>query len=205
KDTFRLLNPGFTFGGPIKKDRLWFFLGFAPFEHSLDRTVNFAPASCNPGCAEGTQTFHLKNWQYYSTARLDANLTQKVRVFGSWLYQFERETGSTLPSADPIPSEAGTFLNSGTVGYANEGINTFFAQYSPSHGWSQPNATYNVGADLTLTPKIVATTRFGYFFTNYHDFGWPTTGANLSWNLSGIGATANCTPQPCTPSAPHPT
>ena len=210
-DTFHVLQPGFTIGGPVKKDRIWFFLGFAPLGRSVSRTVNFNPSICNlptAGClnqSAGNQTFKLKNWQYYSTARLDATLTQKVRVFGSWLYQFERETGSTLPSADPIPNQANTFLNSGTVGYANEGINTFFAQYSPSHGWSQPNATYNVGADLTLTPKIVATTRFGYFFTNYHDFGWPTTGANLSWNLSGIGATANCTPQPCTPSAPIPT
>jgi hypothetical protein len=185
-DTFRLLQPGFTFGGPIKKDRLWFFLGFAPFEHSLSRTVNFAPALCSPTCtnqAAGNQTFKLKNWQYYSTARLDANLTQKVRVFGSWLYQHERETGATLPTADPILSESSSFLNSS--------INTPLTQFSPRHGWSQPNATYNVGADITLTPKVVATTRFGYFFTNYHDFGWPTTGANLFWEFSGVGATDN--------------
>ena len=29
---------------------------------------------------------------------------------------------------------------------------------------SSPNSTYNIGADITLTPKIVSTTRFGYFF-----------------------------------------
>ena len=30
KDHFRIAQPGFTVGGPIVKDRLWFFLGFAP-------------------------------------------------------------------------------------------------------------------------------------------------------------------------------
>src|SRR5205807_1499693 len=29
-DTFHVLQPGFTIGGPVKKDRIWFFLGFAP-------------------------------------------------------------------------------------------------------------------------------------------------------------------------------
>ena len=30
KDHFRIVQPGLTVGGPIVKDRLWFFLGFAP-------------------------------------------------------------------------------------------------------------------------------------------------------------------------------
>jgi hypothetical protein len=209
-DGFRILQPGFNIGGPIKKDRLWFYLGFAPFGHNIDRTVNFNPAICQPNCANDlnstaadVQTFHLKSWQYFTNARLDAVLTQKVRVFGEWLYQYQRETGASLPSADPIASESSTFLNSGVIG-SPFGISTPLSQFSPKYGWSQPNSLYVVGADVTLTPKIVATTRFGYFFTNYHDFGWPTTGANLNWNDGGVGATANCTPQPCTPSATLP-
>src|SRR5712692_707838 len=188
KDTFEHWQPGFTLGGPIKKDRLWFFLGFAPYGGTLSRTVNFGPPICNSigGCPNqtvGNQTFKQQNWWYYSTARLDAALTQKVRVFGSWLYQPERVTGATLPTADPISVESSTFLNNS--------IFTPLSQFSHSHGWSQPNATYNVGADITINPKVVATTRFGYFFTNYHDFGWPTTGADLSWGISGVGATDN--------------
>src|SRR6266581_6352566 len=40
KDTFSHWQPGFTLGGPIKRDRLWFFLGFAPYGGTLSRTVN---------------------------------------------------------------------------------------------------------------------------------------------------------------------
>ena len=198
KDTFHFLQPGFTFGGPVKKDRLWFFLGFAPFGHSLSRTVDFNPAICQPSCPDAPagstspllQTFKLKSWQYYTTARLDAALTQKVRLFGSWLYQYQRETGASLPSADPVAAESGSFLNSGYTGYPF-GVLTPLGQFAPGIGWSQPNSTYNFGADITLTPKIVSTTRFGYFFTNYHDFGWPTTGANLSWEFSSCGSVDN--------------
>ena len=58
-------------------------------------------------------------------------------------------------------------------------------QFAHGLGFSAPNATYNVGADITLTPKIVSTTRFGYFFNNYHDFGWPTTGVDLNYITGG--------------------
>ena len=63
--------------------------------------------------------------------------------------------------------------------------------YSHGLGFSAPNATYNVGADITLTPKIVSTTRFGYFFSNYHDFGWPISSSDLNWSSSGVGALDN--------------
>jgi len=195
-DTFHVYQPGFTFGGPIKKDRLWFYLGFSPFGHTIDRTVNFNPAVCQPSCPDassGVQTFHLHDWQYFTTTRLDAALTQKIRVFGEWLYQYQRETGASLPNADTIAAQSGTYLNSGTVGNTF-GILTPISQFAPGHGWTEPNSLYVGGADITLSPNVVATTRFGYFYTNYHDFGWPTTGSNLVWNISGQDNSGNPLP-----------
>ena len=192
KDDFHQWQPGFTLGGPIKKDRLWFFVGFGPLLNSTARTVNFNPSICStdPNAAAlcintalGKKTFKQEDKFYYTTARLDATLSQKVRVFGSWLYQFERLTGNSLPIRDPQPGQ----------NLLNESITVLdpLAQFSHAYGYSQPNATYNFGADITLSPKVVATTRFGYFFTNYHDFGWPTTTPNLVWETSGVGATDN--------------
>jgi hypothetical protein len=178
KDHFRYAQPGFTVGGPIAKDRLWFFTALAPFYSSTARTVNFGPSFCttNPGACPnqslGKQVFTQDLQQYYGTARIDATLTQKVRVFGSWLYQYERESGVNLPTADSIASQ----------GFINNAIASPLTAYSHGLGFSQPNSTYNVGADISLTPKIVSTTRFGYFFNNYHDFGWPTTGVELAFN-----------------------
>jgi len=187
KDHFSIVQAGFTVGGPIMKDRLWFFLGFAPQYNSNRRTVNFGPSLCNSlgGCPNqslGNQDFTRDLQQYFTTARLDFTATQKIRVFGSWLYQYARESGVSLPNPDPITSQSG-FLNSS--------IFSPLSLYSHGLGFSAPNATYNVGADITLTPKIVSTTRFGYFFQNYHDSGWPTSGLDLVWGAPGVGANDN--------------
>ncbi len=40
-------------------------------------------------------------------------------------------------------------------------------------------------ADITITPHIVSTTRFGYYFENYHDFGYPTTGNSYYFETTG--------------------
>ncbi|MGO9862846.1 MAG: carboxypeptidase regulatory-like domain-containing protein [Terriglobales bacterium] len=189
RDHFKTAEPGFTLGGPLVKDRVWFFLGFAPEYNSTARTVNFDPeplcttlGGC-PNSALGNQVFTQDNQQYFGTARIDAYLTQKIRLFGSWLYQYARESGDTLPGRDPINAQSATYLN--------ESIFTPFAEFSHGLGFSAPNSTYNFGADLTLTPKIVATTRFGYYFNNYHDFGWPTSGVNLDFYNGGLGGLDN--------------
>ncbi len=180
KQHFRIGQPGFTVGGPLKKDRLWFFLGFAPEYTSYAETVDFGANDNNAG----NQYFTQDNQTYFGTGRIDATLTQKIRVFGSWLYQYARETGagSAFPIADPEKSESG---------YLNTAVLSPLTLYSHGIGFSSPNATYNTGADITLTPRIVSTTRLGYFFQNYHDFGWPTSVTNLDWNTSGIGVSDN--------------
>ena len=56
--------------------------------------------------------------------------------------------------------------------------------------------TLNTGADITLTNSLVATSRFGYYFENYHDFGYPTTGVELLFNDNGGDGT-------CQPGQPY--
>jgi len=194
RDHLRIVQPGFTVGGPIMKDRLWFFLGFAPQYTDRGRTVNFAPSAIAANQSLGNQVFNQDNQAYFATARLDATLTQKIRVFGSWLYQYTRESGDTLPNQDSVNHLLNTTINSPIT------------QYAYGLGYSAPNATYNVGADITLTPKIVATTRFGYFFQNYHDFGWPTSGVELIYVSGGQGACDNSSaaPSPACPTGGNP-
>jgi len=174
--------PGFTLGGPILKDKIFGFIGFNPEWNDQERKINYGPSF------GGIQPFSQNTQTYYTTARIDASVTQKLRVYASWLYQYQRQTGESLPHYDSTTSlfniSTGCF---GAAGNCNGtgGVPTF--AYAHDLGYSAPNSTTNIGADFTITPHIVSTTRFGYYFENYHDFGYPTTGQLTIWNDAGSG------------------
>ncbi len=91
--------PGFTFGGPIWKDKIFGFVAFNPEWNDTEVKVNYSvPGSAVPN--GGLIPFSRNQQTYYTTARVDAAVSQKVRLFGSWLYQYQRENGVGLPSSD---------------------------------------------------------------------------------------------------------
>lgn len=158
KDHYHTISPGFSLGFPILKNRLWGFASFAPEFNSTNRTVNFVA----PAPVVGPRTFSQDSTTYYSLGRLDYLATQKVRLYGSWSYSYNRVHGSALPAADDVH---GLYNSSATSNVDN---------YNYGIGNVSPNVIYNTGADITVTPNLIATTRFGYFFQNYEDRGIPT-------------------------------
>lgn len=174
--------PGFTFGGPILKDKLFFFVGFNPW---LNRYEEFEQYQ------SGVVPFSQNTNTYYLTSRIDASLGNRVRLYGSWLYQYQKEFGSSLPAAD---NAQGLYnVVTGCYGFGSNLATCTGNQIDPSvyrHtlGFSAPNHTTNVGADITISPNIVSTTRFGYYFENYHDFGYPTGGVLNSWAVNSVGS-----------------
>src|SRR5215472_10647750 len=183
RDSTKDFFPGFTAGGPIKKDRLWFFAGFKPQFTKVRRTVDF---SAQPGL--GLLNFDQNTQTYYTNGRLDASLTSKIRVYASWLYQYQRESGQALPFADS---------RNGLLNISSTAPPFVFAH---NLGFVAPNHTTTVGADFTLTPRLVATTHFSYFFENYHDFGYPTGGTIFQWATSGVGTATDANGNPLPPS-----
>ncbi|MGA2300929.1 MAG: TonB-dependent receptor [Candidatus Acidiferrum sp.] len=188
KDKTSDVFPGFTLSGPLWKDRIFGFIGFNPEFNDIERTVDDTQSlELGPiSFAQNTQT-------YYSNARVDAEVSKKLRVYASWLYQLSKQSGENMPFAD---SNNGLYNISSSVDPA---------AYAHSVGFTAPNLTMNVGADYSISPRLIATGRFGYYFENYHDFGLPTAGTLTVWETNGLGADANCAPVPpattCTPSA----
>jgi Carboxypeptidase regulatory-like domain len=185
KDSTKDFLPGFTLGGPIKKDRLWFFVGFNPELIKLRRIVDFSSQGL------GSQKFDQNQQTYYTNGRLDASVTKNIRLYASWLYQYQRESGQVLPRADSVQ------------GFSNVSSTSPLFVFAHGLGYTAPNHTTNVGADFTVTPRLVATTRFGYFFEDYKDFGFPSSGVTDFWNAAATAATTdvngNCFGNPTTP------
>jgi hypothetical protein len=158
KDHNRVVTPGFTLGGYVVKDRLWVFAGTAPELNSLARSVNFSAASGVPGLRD----FHQNINTYYSSARLDFLATQKIRLYGSWAFSEVRGTGTSLPNPDDIH------------GRLNSSAGTNPDNFNGGIGYVRPNVIYSTGADITLNPNLILTTRYGYFFTDSQDRGKPS-------------------------------
>ena len=211
--------PGVTVGGPLVdlfpkiygipdsfyqrlKDRVFLFAGYNPEFNSFAESVNYGPA--NGGLIPFSQNTHTD----YGNVRLDAEVTQKIRVFGSWLYQAQREAGENLPNGDPIgnqinsstgcPGSFTTANNSNCISSGNP-----VSAYAHTLGFTAPNITLNTGADITLTNSLVATTRFGYYFENYHDFGFPEAGTIYSFQDSGTGTQTDTNGNLLSKSAPQ--
>lgn len=179
--------PGVTLGGPLTglfpkvladhvgnnvANRIFLFAGFNPQYDAYEQTLNYGPYG---GKIPFSQNFHTD----YAVARLDAEVSSKIRVFVSWLAQDQKEFGESMPTPDSTQGLYSTITGCSGLGSSFSCSGNFINPSAFTHtaGFAAPNLTLNTGADITLTNSLVATTRFGYYFENYHDFGYPTTGA----------------------------
>ncbi|MFZ0410843.1 MAG: TonB-dependent receptor [Candidatus Acidiferrales bacterium] len=189
KDHTSDVFPGFTLSVPIWKDRIFGFVAFNPELNNDERSVNYDQPG---GIGGGLVNFSQNTRTYYTNARVDFAVTQKLRVFASWLYQLQKQYGEDLPFPD---STNGLFNASSTVDPS---------AYPHNVGFTAPNSTTNIGADYTLTPRLVLTARFGYYFEDYHDFGLPTAGTLTAWETNGVNA-CEYVPGPTQPTDCSPT
>ncbi|HWR36717.1 MAG TPA: carboxypeptidase regulatory-like domain-containing protein [Clostridia bacterium] len=170
KDHYRTVEPGYEAGGYLLKDRLWLFSSFVPSYYSRTRTVNFT------GAVKGPYTFRYVNNTYNALNRLDYMVTSKIRTFASWQYGYNRISGNSAP--DPDPAFASQVNNSATVDPRTT--------YRADAGSVNPNSVIIFGGDVTITPNMVATARYGKWFTNSSTRGAPV-GIRYIWQANGAG------------------
>jgi hypothetical protein len=189
------LLPGFVVGGPLlpiferMRDRIFFIVGFDPDLNRYERKLNYG-SSTEGGAGLGVVPFSQNTTTLYTYGRIDAEITKNIRVFGSWLYQFQKQNGEVLPGADSTKNQlngySGCFsADTSTLGCTSSGSSP--SNFAHTLGYSAPNVTLNTGADITITNSLVSTTRFGYYFENYHDYGFPTGGVVDVFEANGVG------------------
>ncbi len=153
KSTLNSYEGGYSLGGPIRKDAVYFFSSASPRRVRQDQLYRFANGS-ETGTIERTQTllsgFNKLSWQG----------TPKLRGSFSWLYSPAKSQGA-LPGYDAAgPNSLSSTRSSND---ANRSI-----------GFFQPQSSYSGDIQYAVSNSFLISGRGGYFWDNYKDTGYPS-------------------------------
>ena len=140
KEKIDRVEAGFSLGGYILKDRLWFFGYLLPVFLNTTRHVVFQSSE-----VEGD---YSQEYKYYNfQAKLTAQPFRFLRLGASYVNNFSKYKGA-------LPNRDGT-SNANDVW--------------PDYGYSYPNWTASAYADFTLSNNFLVGLRGGSFYTNMTD------------------------------------
>ena len=140
RDKSHQTDMALSLGGPIRKDKAWFFVGYAPQYYPAERTVTWVTPGSNPP----TQTFNTENgggvpnnktWNYNLTTQLSSKF--RVRLTGS---NETQHGGSALPAIEQNRTSTAnaTTFNPRTAVYTDQ----FSNAYSGIFDFTATNKTY---------------------------------------------------------------
>jgi hypothetical protein len=167
EDTSTRIEPGFAIGGPIARNRAWFFTAYQPAFTNNERQVN-AQTAQNPSA--GTFDEDQKVNVQYLTGNVTTQFSDAVRGRLAFNNSWSKTDGL-------LPALAGT-EPSGT---------------NYSKGTKFPNYSLSGNVDWVASPKLFFGVRGGYYFSDVNDFNVISdprivfaTGNNL--NIPGVPA-----------------
>lgn len=144
KDAFNRFEPGFLLGGPLKKDKYWFFLSYIPEVQNTDRTVTFQSTREVRAVREKFRAHNL-------TGKISAQFSNSLRAYFVANLRPDKFDGR-------VPALAGT----DNPAIAFETL-----------GRERPNASYSTNLDWVASNKLYFNLRGGYFSYDLRDIGIP--------------------------------
>jgi len=138
KDKVNRYEVGFSLGGYIIEDRLWFFGSFLPVFRDTTRDVQWVPAGTAPDSS------HTRNQTYWNGQfKLTAQPLKNLRLSAAGVSNFYKYRG-TLPARDGTGNPEGNY----------------------DVGFDYPNYSGTVTAEYSVGSNLFFSLRGGYFFRN---------------------------------------
>jgi hypothetical protein len=128
---------GGSLGGYVIKDHVWFFGSYMPWFEDLEKTVTFIDGDGYPWT---TQTFTRERQQHNAAAKLSAQVTDKLRVAGSFSTDWYKSIGE-------LPSYQGT---------------TSPENYSAEKGYKYPGYVAAGSIDYLLSDELYFNAKIGW-------------------------------------------
>ncbi len=87
RDSYNEFLPSLNLGGPILKDRMWFFASYSPQIFDRTRTLTFVHEDTRlPHATHAPRTYNFKQTNEYAFLRLDGQPYSKLRLTGTYIY-----------------------------------------------------------------------------------------------------------------------
>jgi hypothetical protein len=163
KDDETRIDPGFSLGGPILRDRLWFFGSYQPGIRDTKRTVNFQNGVTN--------TFDQDFRVHYGAMNVTGNAGSKLLYRAGANFSPYETTGT-------LPGQSGRTSLTGTESYLR--------------GTKGDRRTYSGSIDYLPSNRLALSARGGRFLTDQESTGvkFPERILNISTTSTPTGLAA---------------
>ncbi len=179
--------PSATLGGPIVKDRFWFFAAFAPQIQKIDRTLDYISSDPRARTISETLTYKFKRISHFSELRLDGAPSDKLRLSGRFIWAPIKDEGAL-----PLFTETTVSPQQASFGGQTLRGPAFLGQ----QGGRQNSNNIGGSAVWTPTSKFVVNVRAGRTFLNEKlgSYGIPNTIRYIcsAASSSSVAAAAGC-------------
>jgi hypothetical protein len=181
KDGGTDFSPFATLGGPIWKDKMWFFGAWAPQYLNIDRTIQYVTSVPATRTIVGTENYTLRQKREYGFGKIDFQPIQSLRLSGSYLWNPIEQIGSAPAFSTRYGSIPALTFPTGEV---RRGAN-----YLNQTGGRQTSNNTNGSLTWTPTGRFTFAARGGYSFLNEKigNYGVPAVSGLTRWVVQNTG------------------